>query len=76
MIGYVGATGRVTGAHLHYEFQKNGKHVDPLKVEFPEAKALAADLRDELRELSDDLLAQMQSVLPTADEQVAAATAE
>ncbi len=76
VIGYVGATGRVTGAHLHYEFQKNGKHVDPLKVEFPEAKALAADLRDELRALSDDLLAQMKSVLPTADEQVAAATAE
>lgn len=74
VIGYVGATGRVTGAHLHYEFQKNGKHVDPLKVKLPAAQPLRADLRDELRDLSDDLLAQMQSVLPTSNEQVAKAS--
>lgn len=74
VIGYVGATGRVTGAHLHYEFQKNGKHVDPLKVKLPAAQPLQADLRDELRDLSDDLLAQMQSVLPTANDQVAKAS--
>lgn len=73
VIGYVGATGRVTGAHLHYEFQKNGKHVDPLKVELPAAEPLQADLRDELRDLSDDLFAQMKSVIPDATEQVAAA---
>jgi len=66
VIGYVGATGRVTGAHLHYEFQKNGNHVDPLKVELPAAQPLKAELRDDLRDLSDDLLAQMQSVVPQA----------
>lgn len=76
VIGYVGKTGRVTGAHLHYEFQKNGKHVDPLKVKLPAAQPLRADLRDDLRDLSNDLLAQMQSVLPTADEQVAKAPAQ
>ena len=76
VIGYVGATGRVTGAHLHYEFQKNGKHVDPLKVEFPAAAPLQADLRDELRALSIDLLAQMRSVIPAQDEQVAKAPTE
>jgi len=76
VIGYVGATGRVTGAHLHYEFQKNGKHVDPLKVKLPAAQPLQADLRDELRDLSEDLLAQMQSVLPTGDDQVAKAPTE
>ena len=76
VIGYVGATGRVTGAHLHYEFQKNGKHVDPLKVELPAAQPLEAELRDELRELSEDLLAQMRSVLPTQNEQVANAGTE
>jgi len=67
VIGYVGATGRVTGAHLHYEFQKNGNHVDPLKVELPAAQPLKAEWRDGLRDLSDDLLAQMRSVLPDSN---------
>jgi len=76
VIGYVGATGRVTGAHLHYEFQKNGNHVDPLKVELPAAQPLKAELRDELRDLSDDLLAQMRSVVPDTSSPVVTTAAK
>lgn len=71
VIGYVGRTGRVTGTHLHYEFRINGAHVDPLKVQLPEAKPIAANYRDDLRLLADDMIAQMRSVITDADTQVA-----
>jgi len=32
IIGYVGATGRTTGAHLHYEVLTNGQAIDPLPL--------------------------------------------
>jgi murein DD-endopeptidase MepM/ murein hydrolase activator NlpD len=32
VIGYVGATGRATGAHLHYEILANGNLINPLQL--------------------------------------------
>ncbi|SMH56243.1 M23 family metallopeptidase [Azospirillum agricola] len=40
VIGYVGATGRVTGAHLHYEVLKGGRQVNPRSVDLPTGEKL------------------------------------
>jgi murein DD-endopeptidase MepM/ murein hydrolase activator NlpD len=45
VIGYLGATGRVTGPHLHYEFRKNGVHKDPLRMKFPNAGSVPRKYR-------------------------------
>ncbi|WP_373975387.1 peptidoglycan DD-metalloendopeptidase family protein [Chitinibacter sp. SCUT-21] len=42
VIGAVGATGRVTGPHLHYEFKINGVQVDPTTIAMPQGKKLTA----------------------------------
>jgi len=40
IIGYSGATGRVTGAHLHYEVFVNGTQVNPMRLKLPSGKKL------------------------------------
>lgn len=41
IIGYAGATGRVTGAHLHYEVLVNGRFVNPMTLRLPTGHALS-----------------------------------
>lgn len=41
-IGYVGATGWATAAHLHYEFLVNGVHKNPRTVSLPDAQPIAS----------------------------------
>jgi murein DD-endopeptidase MepM/ murein hydrolase activator NlpD len=46
VIGYVGTTGRSTGAHLHYEVLRNDKQINPLEVKQPPTSQLTgADLK-------------------------------
>ena len=40
IIGYLGSTGMVTGAHLHYEFLVNGVHRNPRTVKLPQAEPI------------------------------------
>jgi len=51
-IGYVGATGLASGPHLHYEFQVNGEHRNPLTFRFPGSTPIAREHRDEFTRLA------------------------
>jgi murein DD-endopeptidase MepM/ murein hydrolase activator NlpD len=42
VIGYSGATGRVTGPNLHYSVYKKGKAVNPLTLKLPPAKSISS----------------------------------
>lgn len=58
-IGYVGATGWATAAHLHYEFLVNGVHRNPKTVALPKALPVPQDEMARFRSQTSPLMAQL-----------------
>ena len=59
IIGYVGSTGRSTGAHLHYEVMVNNRQVDPVTVRLPTGERI-----------DDQHLATFQKTIAAIDQEV------
>ena len=62
VIGYVGATGWATAAHLHYEFLVNGVHRNPRTVKLPKAEPILAGNMGDFRNQTSPMLMRLASI--------------
>ena len=61
IIGTLGSTGMVTGAHLHYEFLVNGVHRNPRTVDLPDAEPIRKSERERFFRMTQPLIAQLET---------------
>lgn len=60
VIGYVGSTGFSTGPHLHYEMEKHGVKIHPLREVLPPGKPIAQENRERFFKRIEKYLGELQ----------------
>lgn len=70
VIGYVGSTGLATGPHVCYRFWVNGRQVDPLRQDLPEAEPITEEYIEAYRRFMKPLKQQIDALeLPLEEPQ-------
>lgn len=62
VIGYVGSTGLATGPHVCFRFWKNGKQVDHLRLNMPQAKPLPESELPLFAVVKEEMLAKLNAI--------------